>query len=137
MASGLVAGCWVFLAGTMPLAKYTNREKSKGGSRCVPLAVTTLRVPRPDDTVLVTPGENIQIATLSQRERRLLPNPFDRHSMGIDIQIYLTEVPLPPAPPSSPPFSFPLIFSFSLFLSVSFSFSLQSSRSPRDENRYT
>jgi len=42
--------------------------------------------------------------------------------MGIDIQIYLTEVPLPPIPPSSPPFSFPSIFSLFLF------FSLQSSR---------
>lgn len=29
MAPGLVAGCWVFLAGTMQLAKYTNRKKKK------------------------------------------------------------------------------------------------------------
>lgn len=78
MASGLVAGCWVFLAGTMPFAKYTNREKSKGE-----VATCPSRVPPPLRSRTPTirssyPGENIQIATLSQCERRLLPNPFDR-----------------------------------------------------------
>lgn len=37
------------------------------------------------------PGENIQIATLSYVKRNSL-EPFDRHSIGIDIQIYLTQV---------------------------------------------
>lgn len=78
MASGLVAGCWVFLAGTMPLAKYTNSEKSKGEVATCPFRVPPPPLaPVPRRYVLVT-GENIQIATLSQCERRLLPNPFDR-----------------------------------------------------------
>lgn len=49
MAPGLVAGCWVFLAGTMLLAKYTNREKSKGEVAAYPSRVTPPRVPHPGD----------------------------------------------------------------------------------------
>lgn len=55
MASGLVAGCWVFLADTMPFAKYTNREKSKGRSlRARPGCPSSL--PYPVRYVLVTPA---------------------------------------------------------------------------------
>lgn len=56
MASRLVAGCWVFLAGTMPFAKYTNKKK-QGGGRYVPLPgapLPSLLVPR--RYVLVTPA---------------------------------------------------------------------------------
>lgn len=77
MASGLVTGCWVFLAGTMPFAKYTNREKSKGEVATCPSRVSPL-APVPPTIRPSYPGENIQIATLSQYERKLLPNPFDR-----------------------------------------------------------
>lgn len=72
-----MAGCWVFLASTMPFAKYTNREKSKGEVATCPSRVSPPRFRTP--TILPSyPGENIQIATLSQCEKRLLPNPFDR-----------------------------------------------------------
>lgn len=77
MASGLVAGCWVFLADTMPFAKYTNKEKSKGEVATYPSWLPPSRFCTP--TICSSyPSENIQIATLSQCERRLLPNPFDR-----------------------------------------------------------
>lgn len=56
MASGLVAGCWVFLAGTMPFAKYTNREKSKGEVATCPSRVPPPFAPVPRRYVLVTPA---------------------------------------------------------------------------------
>lgn len=56
MASGLVAGCWVFLAGTMPFAKYTNREKSKGEVATCPSPPSTPLAPVPRRYVLVTPA---------------------------------------------------------------------------------
>lgn len=54
MASGLVAGCWVFLAGTMPFAKYTNSEKSKGEVATYPSWKPSLLAPVPRRYVLVT-----------------------------------------------------------------------------------
>lgn len=56
MASGLVAGCWVFLAGTMPFAKYTNREKSKGEVATCPSPPSTPLASVPRRYVLVTPA---------------------------------------------------------------------------------
>lgn len=55
MASGLVTGCWVFLADTMPFAKYTNREKSKGEVATCPSRVPPL-APVPRRYVLVIPA---------------------------------------------------------------------------------
>lgn len=56
MASGLVAGCWVFLADTMPYAKYTNREKSKGEVATCPSRVPPPSLRYPVRYVLVTPA---------------------------------------------------------------------------------
>lgn len=56
MASGLVAGCWVFLAGTMPFAKYTNSEKSKGEVATCPSRVPSPLASSPRRYVLVTPA---------------------------------------------------------------------------------
>lgn len=118
----------------MPFAKYTNSEKSKGEvatcpSRVPPLPLLASRTPtiRPS-----YPGENIQIATLSQCERRTSAEPLRSDSMGIDIQIYLTEVPLPSTLPC-PPFYCTLIFSLSFPFSSTFAFFPR--RKPLHRNR--
>lgn len=108
MAPGLVAGCWVFLAGTMQLAKYTNRKKKKKkkrkrrkerreekrGERVRKACVN----PSKDIPHLVTPYENIQIATLSTVKGDFCRT-LRSDSMGIDIQIYIRrEVHALPSP---------------------------------------
>lgn len=108
MAPGLVAGCWVFLAGTMQLAKYTNRKKKKKkkrkrrkerreekrGERVRKACVN----PSKDIPRLVTPYENIQIATLSTVKGDFCRT-LRSDSMGIDIQIYIRrEVHALPSP---------------------------------------
>lgn len=110
MASGLVAGCWVFLAGTMPLAKYTNSEKSKGE-----VATCPFRVPPPSSrsrTPTIRPSYRREYSNCNPFAmwKETSAEPLRSDSMGIDIQIYLTEVPLPSTLPC-PPFSCTLILS--------------------------
>lgn len=77
--NGLGAGGWVlgFPRGVQCRSRSIQIEKKSKGEvvATYPSLVTT---PRLDAIRPSYPGENIQIATLLQRERRLLPNPFDR-----------------------------------------------------------
>lgn len=143
-------GCWVFLVGTMPLAKYTNREKKTARERSsvhtYPLlspykicAGCSHLSPRHNITSQFNPAREYSncnpFAMLKGDSCRI---PIDRsNSMSIDIQIYLTEVPLPLTPLAFVSIAL-LFFFFLLCLIFPLAFSLHSPRfSFRYENRYT
>lgn len=117
MASGLVAGCWVFLAGTMPLAKYTNRKKKQGGGTPPgnPLPLLSLPSAPPTIHVLVTPTRIFKLQPFRNVKGDFCRTPsigFNGHrysnlfdggssSFNPSLSIFLP---------------FTLVFSFSLFL---------------------
>lgn len=135
MASGPVVGCWVFLAGTMPaLAKYTNREKSKGRSLRTPPGNPS--PPHRRRYLLVTPARIFKLQPFRHVKGDFCRTP----SIGFNGHRYSNLFDggassfNPSLPSLRPPFCSTLI----LILSFSLSFfrSLQSPRSPHDENRY-
>lgn len=106
MASGLVTGCWVFLAGTMPFAKYTNREKSKGEVATCPFRVPPL-APVPRRYILVIPARIFKLQPFRNMKGDFCRTP----SIGFNGHRYsnlFDGAPLPSTLPC-PPFSSTLI----------------------------
>lgn len=129
MASGLVAGCWVFLAGTMPFAKYTNKEKSKGRSLRTPSGCPPSSLLYPRRYVLVTPARIFKLQPFRNVKRDFCRTP----SIGFNGHRYSN---LFDGGSSSFNPSLPALLLYSYLLSLSLVlFNLRVF--PRDENRYT